>query len=110
MNDTARQIARALLLGLKNGWLLLLGLLRYGRSGHTPPSGHQALIWLSCATGRRINDVLSSLVSLARPKLAIEAPVGVLGDLRAGRAESCVAKLRSDGYAVFERALPDDVC
>src|SRR5688572_27708222 len=100
------RMLRALALGARHFVLLLSGFVRHWRSGETPASAHQALIWLSCASGRRVNDLLSSVLSLARPKVVIENPVGVLGDLREGGARACAAKLRADGYVVFERALP----
>lgn len=101
---------RVLALTIRATLLLPIGFVAYWCTGRTPGFAHQALIWLFCVTKGRSNDVLSRIAALLRPKIAIEPPVGVLGDLRGGALSAWVDKLRDDGYIVLERALPAETC
>lgn len=101
---------RLVLLTIRAVVLLPVGLLAYWCSGRTPEFGHHALIWLFCITKGRSNDVLSKLVARFRPKIALDSAGGVLGDLRANALTADLDKLRADGFIVFERALPAQMC
>ncbi len=90
--------------------LLPVGLLTYWITGRTPGFAHQALIWLFCVTQGRSNDFLSKMIARFRPKIVLDSAVGVLGDFRAGVLTGYRDKLHSDGFIVFERALPVEMC
>jgi hypothetical protein len=101
---------RVMVLTIRAVVLLPVGFVAYWCTGRTPGFAHQALIWLFCVTRGRSNDVLSKIVSRLRPKIAIESPVGVLGDLRGSTLAGHLDKLSTDGFVVFERALPAEIC
>lgn len=103
--------ARVAFLTARSMLLLPVGFLVYALTGRTPQSGYQAFVWLFCVTRGRSNDWLSKLVCLLRPKFAFGSPAGVLGaDLDRVGIAGLRAKLVTDGYVVFERALPNDMC
>jgi ectoine hydroxylase-related dioxygenase (phytanoyl-CoA dioxygenase family) len=101
---------RTFVLDVRSMAVLPFGIIHYMRTGQTPERAYQALVWLFCSSGGRVNDFLSRLVACYCPKIAIERPLGVLGDMSASRAQETAARLRRDGCVVFERALPDSVC
>jgi len=79
-------------------------------SGRTPAAAYQAMIRLFCATGGRSNDWMSRAISVLRPPYALPEPDGVLGALSRNDLGRVVADLRTKGYYVFSRRLPDEVC
>lgn len=90
--------------------VLPLGLIAYAMSGKTSGRTYQAFIWLSCVTGGRSNSLMSWAISRFRPSRPVKRPVGVLGDLSQGVGTTLSDQLRRNGYLVFERALPPEVC
>jgi hypothetical protein len=90
--------------------LLPWGLLSYAWTGETSARAYKALIWTYCVSGGRSNAALSWAISRMRPAKPIPNAAGVLGDLSQGKAREYVERLRRDGYVLFERALPDDLC
>lgn len=102
IKEVMRTVAAAAILG----W----GLLAHAISGKTSSKAYQALIWLFCASGGRLNRFLSRLIALARPARPIEKPIGVLGDLSGTRAVEIAEVLGERGYVVFERALSPEIC
>jgi hypothetical protein len=101
---------RVVVLTIRGVVLLPVGFVAYWCTGRTPGFAHQAMIWMFCVTRGRSNDVLSKMVSRFRPKITLEPPVGVLGDLRGSTLAGHLDKLRADGFVVFERALPAEMC
>ena len=90
--------------------ILPVSLWRYTRTGRTSERGYQALVWLFCISGGRVNDLLSRVIAKLRPPITVAGTRGVLGDMHDARARECAYRLRKDGYMMFERALPDDTC
>jgi Phytanoyl-CoA dioxygenase (PhyH) len=86
------------------------GLLFYAMTGKTSSKAYQAFIWMFCVTAGRSNAFLSWVVSRLHPATPINGATGVLGDMSGPARETCVEKLRRDGYVVFERALPPAAC
>lgn len=86
------------------------GSLAFAATGRTPASAYQSMIRLFMLTGGQSNDLASRWLSLLHPPRPIAPAEGVLGALDAGRLKTLDAKLRSDGYVLFERALPEDLC
>ena len=107
---TVVAVIRYVTLCVRSVVLLPLGVLQYRRTGRTPQSAHQAMIWLFCATGGRMNDAVSRLIARRRPKVPLPKPVGVLGDLSESRGRMVVEKIRADGYAVFASVLGRETC
>jgi hypothetical protein len=101
---------RTALRHLRDIALLSGGGLRYALSGAHGPAAYQAMIRLFCQTGGVSNDVMSRLVSLFERRSRLPEPRGSLGVTGAGEAARIAARLREDGYFVFEQRLPDDVC
>ena len=105
-----RQVARVAYHTVRSGLILPFALLRYRRTGRVSEVGYQALVWLFCVTGGRVNDALSWLIARLRPPVRLQTTTGVLGDMNDARARDGAERLRKDGYMVFERALPADAC
>ena len=89
---------------------LLLGGVEWWRSGKTSTRAHQALIDLFCATGGLSNDAVHALVSALRRPRPFEPPHGVLGELDAPELRRVAGVLDREGYYIFPRRLPDDLC
>lgn len=103
---SARDVARTLAALV----VLPFGLLAHLLTGRTGARSYQAYVWLFCVSGGRFNDALSWLISRLRPQRDLGAATGVLGDLSGARGDAALSALERDGYIVFERALPLDVC
>lgn len=108
--DRLTSTLRVVVLTARSVLLLPIGIVAYWITGKTPGFAYQALIWLFCVTRGRSNDLLSKIIARFRPKLAIEAPAGVLGDLRGDALQAEVDRLRKDGFIVHERALSPAIC
>jgi len=87
-----------------------LGVLSYLRTGVTPPRAHMAMIHLFCATGGRFNDLVSRLLGRGKAQLVLPTQAGVIGDLSQDKLGSHLATLRTHGYLVFPKALPQETC
>ena len=105
-----REVARWMFHTARSVLLLSFALWRHARTGHTPERGYQAFVWLFCITSGRLNDLLSRVIARMHPPIAVTGTHGVLGDMDDARARDCAARLRKDGYMVFERALPAETC
>jgi hypothetical protein len=101
-----RFIARTLI----NLALFPMAAIQYARTGRTAPWAHLALVQLFCASGGRFNDLLTRVIGWRSKPLDIDAPVGVLGDMRSASMSSNVKALRERGYAVFPDVLPKEMC
>jgi hypothetical protein len=95
---------------LRDAVYLLTGLAIYYFSKQTPQFAYQALIRLFCQTGGRANDLLSLLISRTTSPLDFGPATGVLGNLSSHELDDIVRSLKTDGYHVFPRQLPADVC
>jgi ectoine hydroxylase-related dioxygenase (phytanoyl-CoA dioxygenase family) len=86
------------------------GGLAFTATGRTPASAYQSMIRLFMLTGGRSNDLAARWLSTLHPPYPLPAADGILGALSPARLESLVTQLNRDGYAVFERALPPEIC
>ncbi len=90
---------------------LTLGWCVYLLVRKTPPFAYQSMIALFCLTGGRSNDAFSRIIGLFKRPYRFAYARGVLGDMAdPGVREPVVAQLKSRGYYVFERCIPDDLC
>jgi Phytanoyl-CoA dioxygenase (PhyH) len=89
---------------------LPIGLLIYFLTRRTPSWAYRAFVHLFCATSGRSNDVLSAMASWSPRRLKLELPSGVLGQMAGQELGSHLKQLRQQGYLVFAKALPEDVC
>ncbi|MEA3194828.1 MAG: hypothetical protein QOD26_3161 [Betaproteobacteria bacterium] len=89
---------------------LLAGSLAFVATGRTSSAAYQSMIRLFMLTGGWSNDVAARWLSVLHPPRRRQSASGVLGNLNAGALDRLDAQLRNDGYAVFERALPADLC
>lgn len=89
---------------------LVWGMLVYRITGRTPAYGYQAMIALFCATRGLSNDLLSKLIGSIRRPWKIARADGVLGVMTTpADREQIITQLRSRGYYVLERGLPDEM-
>lgn len=102
--------ARATARTLFNLAILPFGLLGYTIKGRTAPWAHQALIQLFCATGGRINDLVSRVLAIGSRPLRFAADEGLLGSTSGAAFDARVDELRDRGYVVFPAALPAAAC
>ena len=106
MNRAPLRLARRVL----NICRLASGLLVYRFTGRTPAYAYQAMIALFCATRGVSNDLISKLIGLFRRPWRLTRADGVLGQMAtAADREKIVSQLRSRGYYLIERGLPDEV-
>jgi len=92
---------------LRDYCLLTAGLARYSVEGTTPAWAYQSLVRLFCATAGRANQHAHGVVSFARRPYQIDGPSLVVDD---ADFDSGLSALRRDGYFVFPRKLPEDLC
>jgi hypothetical protein len=103
-------VIRGLRSAVSNSFRVVRGGLTYSRRGVTPDEAHQALINLFCLTGGRSNDALHALLRLSRPARPLADAHGVLGDLERPDLEAVTRALRSDGFYIFPKRLPLELC
>jgi hypothetical protein len=71
---------------------------------------YQSMIRLFMLTGGWSNDVAAKWLSVLHPPRPTQLASGVLGHLDAAALDRLDKQLRRDGYALFERAIPEDLC
>jgi ectoine hydroxylase-related dioxygenase (phytanoyl-CoA dioxygenase family) len=76
----------------------------------TPGWAYQALIRLFCRTGGKSNDLLARGIRAFDPGPRLPRPQGQLGVSDSEESKRVAARLRADGYFVFEKRLSDAVC
>ena len=86
------------------------GALAHWATGRTPRRSHLALVNLFTASAGRTNDALARGLAVLHPPYRFAGSAGVLGNLGGADLERIQAQLESDGYCVFEGALPQDFC
>lgn len=95
---------------LRSLGILLSGYSAYARTGKTPERAYQAMIMIFCLTRGHFNELLSNFIAKRRPKVQIDHPVGLLGNLQGQRGKDLHAQLKRDGFIVFPSALPAEAC
>jgi hypothetical protein len=95
---------------LAHALFLIFGLLQYWLTGRNTLRAHSAMVYFFCASGGRLNEWLSGLISRQHKPLKLASTSGVLGDMSAAAGENALEQLRTKGYFVVDRALPADVC
>ena len=89
---------------------LAAGSVAFAATGRTPPGAYQSMIRLFTLTGGWSNDVAARWLSLLHPPRRAPAASGVLGSLEAKAIDDLDRRLRRDGYVVFEKAVPVELC
>lgn len=89
---------------------IILGFIVFVYKNDTPKGAHQSLINLFCVTGGYSNAFFSWIVSLFNKPYEKIVPVGLLGVFDNDRLEEIDGSLKRDGYYIFEKTLPDDLC
>lgn len=89
---------------------LAVGCVQHYATGKTPPHSYQAMIQLFCETGGISNDAMSSAISLVRRPYRLPDSNGVLGNLGESDVTSIADDIRLNGYHLFDRKLPSDLC
>jgi len=88
----------------------ITGAIRYWLDGRTPEQAYQSMVGLFCLTGGVSNDIVSGALSLTRRPYALPNASGLLGELSVSDVKQAVSRLDEQGYYVFERRLPSDLC
>ena len=92
-------------------WVFLIyGLLVHLITGKTPKRSHHSLVMLFAKTQGKINDFLSSILSIVYPPYEIREISGVLQSLSKTELDEIQHSLERDGYHVFEERLDHDFC
>lgn len=102
--------AKTVLRPLRDLALLGGGALRYALAGAHGSSAYHAMIRLFCQTGGVSNDLMSRCVSMVAGRSRLPEPRGGLGVNTAADATRIAARLREDGFFVFEQRLSEQVC
>lgn len=90
---------------------LIAGLIAYYFTGKTPPGSYSALIHLFCQTGGLSNDIMSKVISLFKGKYDFTcAQESLLGTIDSEKRREINSSLSKNGYYIFEKRLPDDLC
>ena len=89
---------------------LVAGMVAYKYSGRTPAFAYLSLIRLFTLTSGRSNDLLAKAIGWFRRPYPIDGVEGVLGFGSRADLERVLAQLTEDGYCVFDRQLPVDLC
>src|SRR5437867_7773668 len=82
------------------------GYRQFLRSEITPPEAYAAMRTLYRRTNGRYNDLMAALSGLFHPPRTSSVAKGVLGDLDKQSILGITARIRRDGYYIFERKLP----
>ena len=77
--------------------------------GYTRKEGYHAFRALYGKTNGRLNDVVSSLISLTTSKYINIEPSGILGKLDSTSLDNIVNGIKKDGYFIFDQPLPNDM-
>lgn len=87
-----------------------IGARRYVATGETPADGYRAMRWLYAHTNGRFNDLVSAGLSLRHPPRRSDG--SRCGDslIPPSEADSVVRALRTHGYVVLNRRLPEECC
>lgn len=90
--------------------LLGYGYVWYFLSGKTPRRSLAALIFLYDLTNGKSRDWLSSLIRKYQGKYQIKTAEGCLGKLNEFDLQGITAEIRENGYFIFNKFLPFDIC
>ena len=97
------RFARALLRFIYGWWV-------YQRTGATPASAYQSMIYLFCATRGRFNDLVSALIARGSASPVPREVNGVLGSFDRSAMNAKLTELKGKGYLVFPSALSPVQC
>jgi|RhiMetdeSRZDD1v2_1073273.scaffolds.fasta_scaffold36455_6 phytanoyl-CoA dioxygenase PhyH len=86
------------------------GYQEFRRSGMTPLSAYSSLRELYWRSNGRFNDLIAFLIGLLNPPDSIADHTGVLGVPDELEIRKVVHDLRTRGYHVFDRRLPEELC
>lgn len=88
----------------------LRGLYSYYSSGEASMDAWTSLLQLHCTTNGRASDRLARLLRIMRPPRSPRPASGLLGTFAAGEIKNIAKVLARDGYYVFERRVPAEIC
>ena len=91
-----------------HGVFLVASYLFFLLSGRNTERGYQAMVYLFCHTGGRVNNALLFLDCMVGTRLRDVRGVGVIGDVL--EAERLAEQVLDRGYFVKESALSQEVC
>ena len=92
-----------------HGRALKKGLAHFQKTGISTHEAYIAMRNMFIITGGASNDKLSVEIMNQRPKYLDIKPIGVLGDLSAGKAAVMVTKMKKDGYYIFDNVLNEEL-
>ena len=86
------------------------GLYQYYTKGDVSLEARSALLRLHCETNARFTDRLATVLRMVRPPRRPSPVSGVLGDLSVAAQRAIVNSIARDGYHIFDRRLPAELC
>jgi hypothetical protein len=89
---------------------VLGGVVDYYRRGDITPDARRALLDLHCNTNGRLTDWLATMLRALRPPRRPAPVSGYLGSLSVDCQKEIVDQIARDGFCVFERRLPENLC
>jgi hypothetical protein len=101
------EAAKHAALELRTTWS---GLYSYYSTGDASLDAWTSLLTLHCQTNGRSSDRLARLLRMMRPPRAPAAASGLLGCFAAEEIKDIAKELARDGYYVFERRVPAQMC
>jgi Phytanoyl-CoA dioxygenase (PhyH) len=98
---------KALTIGIVN---TVRGIFTYGRTGTSSPKAYDSFVSLYCLTQGYSNSFLSWLLKLRHPLYTFPNTNGILGNLATQKIDAIAQVIKEDGYYIFDRLLPGDIC
>ena len=105
------QLIKRWVRGVLHSTRLIIGLAIYLGLKKTPAFAYQSMVSLFCLTRGYSNDLLSWVIGILKRPYRFQNVDGILGNM-ADQAylESITAQLREQGFYIFKKRLPDDLC
>ena len=90
---------------------VLFGMVIYALRKRTPNFAYQSMILLFCYTSGRSSDLISRIIGFFSKKCEFSFQSYLLPDIRSDSYRfSVLNNIRKNGYHVFEKKLPADIC
>jgi hypothetical protein len=86
------------------------GLCEYYSRGDVSARARASVLNLHCGTNGRFTDGLAALLRVVRPPRRPAEVSGLLGKLSVDEQDAIVRRLATDGFYVFDRLLPAELC
>ncbi len=86
------------------------GYRQFKKNGSTPPEAYSSMRRLFRKTNGRFNDAMGSLCKAIHPKRRVDLAESLFEGCTIDEVRNSAASLRRDGFHVFKRKLPQEIC